>query len=490
MIKDLLSHGWKSQLRAPFWQRSLAINILLGLLVAYLMLNLLVLGYFLDFILEESMPGTDPFTFVNGALLYVFLADLIFRFFMQSFPVLDIQPYLLLPIRKSKLFHYLLLKSVFNVFNLFTLLFFIPFAAKVVFPAVGAAAGWAWLAAIVLFTLINHYAAFYLKRQFNVHPGLVFLLLAGMVLVGIADWQGLLNLAEMFQGGIEALLQAPFLLAVPLLLLAGIYLVQYRAMNQYTYLDALAGKKEMAAADTRDFDFLKRLGGVGTYIQLEMQQIWRNKRPRTQLMMSFILLLYPFFSLEYIEGGGMWFALFFWILAIGFPMANYGQFLFSWESPHFDFFMARNVSFEEFLDAKYYLLAGFNFIVAVPCLLYGLIDPIFLLIAPAAALFNAGVNVYIVLYIATYNGRRIDPNKQSYMNWEGVGASQFIMIIPFLVLPILLYLLFDYIGGQYMGFASLAVAGILGLAGKRFLLPLLIRQFEGRKYALVSSFKK
>ena len=476
-------------MRAPFWQRSLAVNIFFGLIVAYMMLNLLVLGFFLDVILEEVMPETDPFSFVSGALLYFFLADLVFRFFMQSFPMMDIQPYLLLPIRKRHLFHYLLLKSVFNVFNLLPLLFFIPFATKIAFPAMGPAASWSWLLALFSLILLNHFAAFYLKRQFNVRPIAVLLLLAAIGLLGLADWQGILNGSEAFQVGIKAVTDAPMLLVVPILLTAGFYSVLYRAMRHYTYLDAFSTHKEVVAGN-RDFDFLKRLGSVGAYIQLELQQILRNKRPRIQLSISIIFLLYPLLGLEYLEEGKVGFVLFFWVLSIGFPMINYGQYLFCWESPHFDFLMARNIFFPDFLEAKFFLLAAFNFIVAVPCLLYGLIAPLFLLFVPAVALFNAGVNVYIILYIATYNSRRIDPTRGDYMNWEGVGPSQFLMILPFLVLPLLIFHLFNYFGGLYAGLASLAIAGVLGLAGKRFLLPLLVQQFEGRKYILTSNFKK
>ncbi|MCB0588486.1 MAG: hypothetical protein KDD06_24555, partial [Phaeodactylibacter sp.] len=156
MIKDLLLHGWKSQVRSPFWQRSLAINILLGLLIAYLMLNFLALGFFLDVILQDAFPGESPFTLFNGFLLYTMLAGLAFRFLMQSFPVLDIQHYLLLPIPKRSLFHYLLIKSVFNVVNVMPLLFIVPFAGKVVFPEAGSTSGWAWIGLLLAIVLFNN----------------------------------------------------------------------------------------------------------------------------------------------------------------------------------------------------------------------------------------------------------------------------------------------------------------------------------------------
>ena len=54
--------------------------------------------------------------------------DLIFRYLMQKLPLLNIQPFLTLPINKNSIVHYVLVKSSFSFFNLMGLFFYIPFS--------------------------------------------------------------------------------------------------------------------------------------------------------------------------------------------------------------------------------------------------------------------------------------------------------------------------------------------------------------------------
>ena len=56
---ELLIHQWKEKIRSPFWQKSIWLNMVLGILGAYLMLNVLVIGYFADVILKKVFVDTD-----------------------------------------------------------------------------------------------------------------------------------------------------------------------------------------------------------------------------------------------------------------------------------------------------------------------------------------------------------------------------------------------------------------------------------------------
>ncbi|MCB0570771.1 MAG: hypothetical protein KDC66_13440 [Phaeodactylibacter sp.] len=488
MIRDLLSHGLKSQTRSSFWQRSLVINILLGLFVAYLMLNFLFLGFFLDKILEEIFPGVPPLEKFNELLLYSMLFSLIFRFLMQSFPLLDIQGYLLLPIRKSRLYHYLLVKSVFNFFNLMPLFFVIPFAIKTVFPQQGS--GSAWLAVLLLIVLFNNFMAFYLKRQFSARPLAVLALVVAIGTLGFLDWKSVLPLSAYFGQGIGAVMQQPLWLAVPAVLVAIAYWLTFRLLRRYTYLDAMATGQQSVAQSSQGFSVLTRFGQAGHYLQLELKQIWRNKRPRTMLVLAVLILFYPLMVDEELAAGKTGMALFMVSLAIIFPTASYGQFLISWESQFFNLLMARPVSSRAYLEAKYYLFLLFTSITLLLELLLGLLNYHFIPLVLASGLFSMGVTAYIIMYFATYNTRPVDPGKSAMMNWEGVGASQFILMIPVFLLPMAFYWGVSLLGGPNAALATLAVLGITGIALKNRILPLLQKQFERRKHILATSFKK
>jgi hypothetical protein len=72
-----------------------------GLLVVYFLLVFFSCGIALYPMLSETF-GSKPLAIVNS---YVILAiELIFRFFMQSLPVMNIKPLLVLPIKKSQSF--------------------------------------------------------------------------------------------------------------------------------------------------------------------------------------------------------------------------------------------------------------------------------------------------------------------------------------------------------------------------------------------------
>lgn len=489
MIRQLLRHSFLAQLRSPFWERSLIVNILLGLLALYLLLNFLALGYFLDVLLGEAFSGKDILEVANGFLLYTVLAGLITRFLAQSFPVLHIRPYLLLPVRRKRLYHYILLRSVFNMVNLMPLVVALPFAFKAVYHKLGSAGGTAWIATVLALSLFNHYLSFYLKRQFNIRPlaiiGLLSLL-AGLIFL---DTSGLLPLSDAFGRVVTAITAFPALALLVFALPAAAYWLLYRALHYYSYLDTVEEKK--ARVESSDgIAALQRLGISGHFMQLELQQIWRNKRPRTMLLTGAIILFYPFFSLDYLAEGGMGMALFFCILATAFPMANYGQFLIAWESQYFNLLMARNAPIEDYLKSKYYLFAFLNIITAAVCLLYGLADWRFIPVVLTSFMINIGINAYVVLYIATYNTKAVDPQKSAFMNWEGIGASQFILVIPVLLGPPLIYALLLLFLNWLAALAALAVLGLLGLLLFRPLMNGIQKQFEQRKHLLIKSYQQ
>jgi hypothetical protein len=103
---QLLVHFWKEKLRSPFWQKNIFINILLGFIGIYLALNILMLGFFADKIVAEIFPNQDVLAAFNRLLFYYFGFDIVIRFFLQQLPVMSIQPYLALPVKKSTLLHF------------------------------------------------------------------------------------------------------------------------------------------------------------------------------------------------------------------------------------------------------------------------------------------------------------------------------------------------------------------------------------------------
>ena len=133
MIQYFIKFEWKQFFRSSYWQKSIALNILMGFLALYFMLTFLVLGISIYPLLKKQFPESDPLIMVNGFLFYWFLGDLVMRFFLQKLPVMNIKPLLALPIKRSKILNYVLGKSAISFFNFLPLFAIIPFGVILIF---------------------------------------------------------------------------------------------------------------------------------------------------------------------------------------------------------------------------------------------------------------------------------------------------------------------------------------------------------------------
>lgn len=489
MFRKLLVLDILSRMRSPFWQKSIGINIVLILLALYLMLSFLGLGFVLDAIIASIYPDADPLQVFNRFFLYYLVYDLIMRFFMQNLPVTALQSYLLLPIRRSYLVHYLLIKSIPNFFNILPFLLVIPFFLKVVLPTLGSIA-WTWLATIVLLILLNHLLSVLLKRSFMLRPLAGLLLVIVIAALAYFDFQGYLPFSEFFGKWLAWTSGSGLYLLIPLALVISMYTLAYRIFYRNIYLDKLSQSEKQEAGDSRQLDWLNRFGKTGRLLQLDLQLVRRNKRPRIMATMSIFFLLYPLIVLQDGLEGKMGLAVFVAVFTTGLFMINYGQFMLAWESSFFDFLRVRQITIREYFESKFLLFGMSTLIALLLSMLYGFVYPILPLFFVAGAIFNMGVSTFILMFTCTYNVRKIDLGKGAFMNWEGVGAAQFLLILPIMVLPMLLYGLFNHLGGLYAGLGGLTLIGLIGLALRGPILNALSRQFEQRKYIMTSSFKK
>ena len=147
LIKWFIKHQWRQSFRATIFQRNLAVNIFLGFVILILFLEFLIGGIFLSDKWNELFPDDHPVTKFNSFLFYYFALDFVMRFFMQSLPVMSIEPYLHLPIRKSSIINYLLGKAFLSFFNFFPFLVLIPFALLQVKTNYSAEQAWTWIIA-------------------------------------------------------------------------------------------------------------------------------------------------------------------------------------------------------------------------------------------------------------------------------------------------------------------------------------------------------
>ena len=165
MIKRFLSLEWKQFTRASYFQKGLAIKILLFLAVIYFGGIAIFMGGLMFFILKKTMPDIDPLITVNNFLIYWVLANLTIRFFMQQLPVMNIKPLMIIPIKRNTVIHYLLGKTTLSFFNFISLFIFVPFCIVLLIQEYAVINVISWFMSIVFITLSLNYTNFLINKN-------------------------------------------------------------------------------------------------------------------------------------------------------------------------------------------------------------------------------------------------------------------------------------------------------------------------------------
>ena len=120
-------------------------------------------------------------------------------------------------------------------------------------------------------------------------------------------------------------------------------------------------------------------------------------------------------------------------------MINFGQFVPSWDASYYPMIMAQNIPMKQYLASKLGLITFSVAILAILSTPYVYFGWDILVLNIACALYNMGVNAPILIYAGSFNKKRIDLDKSPFMNYQGTGASQWLVSIPLLLMPIFFF---------------------------------------------------
>ena len=486
MFTQFFKLEWKQYFRSSYWQKGLALKIIMGFFALYMMVSFLSLGIFSFFILKKTMPDADPLQTVNSFLIFAVIGDLIFRYLMQKMPVMNIKPLLILPVKKTKLVHYVLGKSVFSAFNIFSLFFYIPFAVVLIKEGYSSNGVLGWLFTMILLTQCGNFINFIINKNNIAFWSLAIVLIGtiGLQYYGVYDVRGL------SQSIFDGLVKNPIYTFLPLGLLMITYLVNFKILKGQLYLDD-AIKEKVKEANTADLSWANRFGEMAPFIKNEIRLIWRNKRTKTVFLMSFLFVMYGliFFPQEtYQKMPAM--LVFASLFVTGGFVLNYGQFIPAWESAYYKMLMSQNISYRKYLESKWFLMTIMTvilYILATPYLYFGL--DIYLMIA-SGALFNIGFNTLVLLYAGSFNRKQIDLNASGFGNTQGTSAKQFIIIIPVMLLPMGVFYAVYFFFGLYAGLATIAALGLIGLISRNYFMNLITQKYIRDKYAAIHAFNQ
>jgi hypothetical protein len=486
MISQFLKLEWKQFFRSSYWQKGIAIKIIMGFFALYMMAMFLFVGFGAFFILKKMMPESDPLQVVNSYLIFAIIGDLIFRYMMQKLPVMNIKPMLISPIKKNKLIHYILGKSVFSAFNFFSLFFYIPFSGVLIGKGYDVNGIIGWLISMLLLIQVANFLNFIINKN-NIALTILTVLLGVTIAL---QYFGLYDVSAFSQQVFDGIVTNPIYAIIPLGVLIILYRINYKTLKAQLFLDEAVAIK-VKEANTADLSWADKFGDMAPFIKNEIRLIWRNKRTKTVFLMSFAFVLYGliFFTQKmYLEMPAV--LVFASLFVTGGFVLNYGQFIPAWESSYYRMLMTQNLRYKKYLESKWYLMVVVTavlFILATPYIYFGL--NIYLMIA-AGAIFNIGFNTLVLLYAGSFNRKQIDLNASGFGNTQGTSAKQFIIIIPVMGVPIALFYIFYFLLGFNAGIIAIATAGVIGFVTKNYFIELIAKKYIKDKYEAINAFSQ
>lgn len=486
MILRFLKLEWKQFIRSASFGKSIALKIFMGFFAIWILLGFLSLGAGAYFLLKEEYPEQDPFKLANKFIVFLLIIDLIVRYLMQKIPVMDIKPMLLLPIKKRKLVNYVLTKSVFSFFNLGAFILYIPFAFVLIAKGYDVVGILSWTLFILTISLCLNFINFLINKS-NIAFGV---LIASLAVLWVSFKYQLFDITGFFGELLYSVYETPALFIISFVLLVVLYYLNFKQLSNIIYLDGAIKEKE-EEAKTSNLSFVDKLGDVAPFIKNDMRLIWRNKRTKTVFLMSFFFLLFGlmFFTVEMYKDSELW-QLYGCIFMTGGFAMNYGQFVPAWDSEHYRMLMTQNLSYRKFLDSKLFLMSVMTtvlFLLSTPYLYFG-VDKYLLIVA--GFFFNLGFTPLVMLYMGAFNKKRIDLNASGFGNTQGTSAAQFIVMIPVLIIPILVY----FVVNRYLGFnaavIAIALIGVISFLLKNSIMNFIEKKYQQNKYITTHGFKQ
>lgn len=492
--QQLRQHQWKAFRRNPMFERNLAIRIIMYFIFGLLALEFLGFGFMLDKLLLETGPYERAVDTFNSILPYLFVLDFIIKFFFKTNESMQIAPYLSLPVRRNKLFDFLLRKEFTNFWNYYFLFLVVPFSFKAVMPFFGFFAAVLYIlfffflciANSLLVSIINNLISksfwFYILAAIRiVYP--FFLIFACKI-----DLGGFIaRLGEMF------LNYNLWIYAAFIVFFSALWIINRLQMRDRLYYE-LQGDKVDKISSFSSLSFLDRFGTIGDFINLELRMILRSPRLKQQVVFSGVLIIGLFFYMLYdpsnvFTKSGPFIFFLYGTLAIGLMGIIMGQYLFTSESSFFDGLATRKVSLSELLKSKYILYCSYSLLVTLLLLIPAFQGKISGFLLVSLFFYTTGPIYFIIFQNAVYNKTYFDLFDKGMWNWKGQSGNMIAITMITMFVPVILVLRLSAIFGETVAYSFMLVVGLAFTFTSKYWLMWIYNRFLKRKYKNMDGFR-
>jgi hypothetical protein len=454
----------------------------------YFIAVFLSLGLGAFFFIEKAGLG-DPLEVVNGFMIYYLLADLYMRYMLQKMPIINIKPLLYLPLKKNQVVQYSLGKTVLSFFNWAHAFFFVPFSIILLIKGYDVLGVISWHVAIMALFYANNF----INLMMNNKDAVFYTMVSLLAILGICHYNGWFDITVYTAPVFNMFYNLSWTVIFPCLLAIFMAISAFRYFKKHMYLDAGLAAKH-SEARTEDYTWLNKFGNLGIFLKNDIKLIRRNKRSKTAVIMSVIFIFYGLlFFTDSIEAydNPIW-KIFAGIFVSGGFLFSFGQFVPSWDSSYYPLMMSQNIQYKEYLNSKWYLIVIATVISTVLAAFYIYFGWDAYLAVIVGAIYNIGVNSYLVLWGGAYIKTPIDltSNKKAFGDKQAFNTKTLLLTLPKLLLPMVVYALGHYLINPTAGYILVALVGILGFAFKNFVFKKIEVIYKKEKYKTLLAYKQ
>lgn len=442
----------------------------------FVCIQIITLGYFTPELLNAVDSNKSACYSIVNLSVYFFLVNIVLRFFFQGSTNSIFNALIAFHLKKNNLAKCILIFDFLNIPNLFFFLYSISVSFH--FFPVNYLLGLNALLVLLALLVISNLTIVFIKR-YSIYKNL-------FVALSLPSFFLIYFFRPLPNDGILG-----YYISICLVWIIALAWINFNEIKKNLFVDLSEKRFHRNSGSILSFGrYLTKNEDVALLFDLEIKLIFRNRRPRQIILISFILYIYllilcstPLYSESTLS------LVFFGIMITGMWIVNYGQFLHSWHSCHFDFFLIKNLSFESYLESKRLLFAVFGFIMFFFSMAFSiLLGPKAILLNFASVIFNFGVTSYLVLFFANRNYSSINLQNSYMLNFEGVNSKQYLLTFLVIAVPLCLFLLFELFGNS-LGVLSIGVVGALGVVLNNVWIVKIKDGFNKRRYRIAHGFR-
>jgi len=117
------------------------------------------------------------------------------------------------------------------------------------------------------------------------------------------------------------------------------------------------------------------------------------------------------------------------------------------------------------------------------------ISPKVLYIHFVVMLYNIGVNTFVIFALGLTSRKSIDLQQKAMFNYQGMGASQWLITFPILFGPLAVYGVIALLFGNIVAYVVLGTLGLIGIILHPRLIDYFTKQYLKRKHKMVAAYK-